>query len=125
MTEKEKLRGAIASAVCNAGNYPDGVAHTVLGRNMAGVVDAVLEAVEATGLLKDLETAREIAKTAPFEVGDIVRELGYDEPTGEIVNITEYPDGKGYRVKLYKEYANIKSIIYFDGEIELIERPGK
>lgn len=125
---KEKLRSAIASAVCNAGNYPKGVRHTVLGADMTNTVDAVLEAVLATGLLKDLETAQELAKKAPFEEGDIVREVGQEETTGEIIQVKHATGGyheTAYLVKLYRPITGFKSITYYADEIELIERPGK
>jgi hypothetical protein len=52
MNYKEKiLEHAIANAITNASNYPEGLAHHVLGTNMSKTVDAVKDAVSGTGLV--------------------------------------------------------------------------
>lgn len=93
-----------------------------LAQALEGRVSVDLSDLET--LLAEVERLQKLVKEVPFKIGDVVREVGDEEPTGEIMNITEYPAGKGYRVKLYKEYANIKSIIYYAEEIELIKRTG-
>lgn len=48
---KEKiLEHAIANVLTNAANYPKGLSHHVLGRNMGGLTQATKEAVVNTGL---------------------------------------------------------------------------
>lgn len=77
-------------------------------------------------LLDEIERLRGLVVTAPFEVGDIVREVGEEELTGEIIQIKHTPDGyfeTAYIVKLYKPTVNFKNISYYHDEIELIERP--
>lgn len=51
MNYKEKvLEHAIANALTNALNFPEGVSHHVLGRDMSKTIGAVKEAVAGTGL---------------------------------------------------------------------------
>jgi hypothetical protein len=55
-------------------------------------------------------------------VGDVVREVGEEEPTGEITHVEEHNDEMCYRVKLYQPTRYSISIVYYEGEIELYER---
>ncbi len=64
-----------------------------------------------------------LSKSVPFKVGDTVRGVGEDEPTGEIIQIKDGRNEKGYVVKLFQKYPHFDTITYYDDEIELIERP--
>lgn len=79
----------------------------------------------AQAVLARLVELEKLAKSVPFEVGDIVREVGEEELTGEIVQIKEGIDENAYIVKLYKPSIHFNSITFYEDEIELIERPGK
>lgn len=51
MNYKEKiLEHAIANVLTNSANFPEGVAHRVLGMDMSKTIGAVKEAVTNTGL---------------------------------------------------------------------------
>lgn len=51
MNYKEKiLEHAIANALTNSANYPEGLSHHVLGANLSKTIGAVKEAVTNTGL---------------------------------------------------------------------------
>lgn len=49
------LRHAVANVLTNAGVYPTGVAHRVLGADMSNVIDRVVEAVMNLGLTEDVD----------------------------------------------------------------------
>lgn len=77
-------------------------------------------------VVERLEKLEPLVKSVPFEEGDIVREVGEEELTGEIIQIKHESGGfyeKAYVVKLYRPSVNYKSITYYEDEIELIERP--
>jgi hypothetical protein len=74
----------------------------------------------ARGLLDYIEELKK--NQATMGVGDIVREVGEEEPTGEITLVEEHDDEMCYRVKLYRPTRYSKDIFYYEGEIELIER---
>lgn len=76
-------------------------------------------------LLDEIERLRGLVKTVPFEEGDIVREVGEEELTGEVIQIKEGPNETAYVVRLYKPPVHFKSITYYQHEIELMERPGQ
>lgn len=71
-----------------------------------------------------VESLEKVVKEVAFKVGDVVREVGESEPTGEVIQVTEGPHEKGYLVKLYNppRTANFKAITYYEDEMELIER---
>jgi hypothetical protein len=75
-------------------------------------------------LLDEIERLKALVKEVPFKVGDVVREVGDDEPTGEIIQIKEGRGEKAYVVKLYNPPPNagFTLITYYEDEIELIER---
>lgn len=73
-------------------------------------------------LLDEIERLRKMIG-APFEIGDVVREVGEEESTGEIIQIKEGPNETAYIVRLYRPSVNFKFITYYHDEIELIERP--
>lgn len=51
MNHKEKiLEHAIANVLTNALNYPEGLSHHVLGRDLSGLIKTTKEAVVNTGL---------------------------------------------------------------------------
>ena len=51
MNYKEKtLEHAIANVLTNALNYPEGLSHHVLGRDLSGLIKTTKEAVTNTGL---------------------------------------------------------------------------
>lgn len=75
--------------------------------------------------IKTLEAkVAKLSKIVDFEIGDVVREVGESEPTGEVIQVTEGPHEKGYLVKLYDppRSGHFKAITYYENEIELIER---
>lgn len=92
-----------------------------------GVPTLVVATVELREALDRLEKLEELVKEVTFKVGDVVREVGDDEPTGEIIQIKEGRDEKAYVVNLYSPppTAGFTSITYYADEIELIERPSK
>lgn len=55
MTNEEKVRAALAGALTNAMNYPDDVAHTVLGTDMSGIIDKAVEAVLMSGAVETMD----------------------------------------------------------------------
>ncbi len=88
----------------------------------AYVTHVALKMEDAAGLLTYIAELEEQVKEIPLGLGDIVREVGQEDPTGEVIQIKDGPNETGYLVKLYDPSACYKSIIYYRDEIELIER---
>jgi hypothetical protein len=88
------------------------------------LTDVEVDRAKLREVLDRLEMLEPVAKTAPFEVGDIVREVGEEELTGEVIQIKEGQHETAYVVRLYKPTVHFKSITFYQNEIELIERPG-
>jgi hypothetical protein len=80
-------------------------------------------AAETLELVEEIRRLQELAKEAPFLLGDVVREVGEEEPTGKIVLIKESRHDTGYVVKLFRPNGFTGNITYYHDEIELIERP--
>lgn len=90
------------------------------------LTDVEVDRAKLRSVVERLEMLEPVAKTAPFEVGDIVREVGEEELTGEVIQIKHESEGyfeTAYLVKLYKPTLHSKSITYYHDEIELMERP--
>ena len=64
----DKLRNAIASVLVNASNYPDGVSHHILGRDMSSLIDKVTEAARAVGYSRPAPSAKVQAVAARVRV---------------------------------------------------------
>jgi len=76
-------------------------------------------------LLDEIARLQKLVKEAPFKLGDVVREVGEEEPTGKIVQIKEGEVfERAYVVHLFDPppTANFTTITYYHDEIELIER---
>lgn len=86
----------------------------------------VLQVRHARGVLEYIaELERSVAslsKEVLPKVGDVIREVGEDDPTGEIIQIKEGPHEEGYLVKLYTPTRFSDSIIYYRDEFEIMER---
>lgn len=91
-----------------------------------GSLRTVVDWAEAN--IERLKALEALVKDVPFKVGDVVREVGEEEPTGEIIKISDVHGEQACLVKLYTEVpryngcASTKSITYYGDEIELIER---
>lgn len=55
MTNEENVRRALARVLTNVLNYPEGLSHHVLGRDMAGVIDKATEAVMESGTVEKVD----------------------------------------------------------------------
>lgn len=117
MIEDEKLKDIREESVRVVGGYGDSWSSGYV-RGRAAIT---LE------LLDEIERLKKLAKTAPFKVGDVVRAVGDEEPTGTIDMIKQTNDeySTGYVVKLFKPNGWMGFITYYEDEIELIERPEK
>lgn len=69
-----------------------------------------------------LKYIAELELEVPLNVGDIVSEIGCNDPDGTIISITEGPNETMYTVKLFKGYARMDTINYYRNEIRLHER---
>lgn len=90
------------------------------------LTDVEVNRAKLRAVVERLEMLEPVVKTAPFEVGDVVREVGEEELTGEVIQIKHESEGyfeTGYLVKLYRPTLYSKSIIYYQNELELMERP--
>jgi hypothetical protein len=90
------------------------------------LTDVEVDREKLRSVVERLEMLEPVAKTAPFEVGDIVRAVGEEEPTGRVIQIKHEAEGyfeTAYLVKLYKPTLHSNSISYYQDEIELMERP--
>jgi hypothetical protein len=56
MKNEDKVRIALGRVLTNVSNYPDGVAHTVLGRRMDGLITAAVKAVMESGAVEQVDT---------------------------------------------------------------------
>lgn len=89
------------------------------------LMDVEVDRAKLREVVDRLEKLEPLMKSVRFEEGDIVREVGQEDPTGEIIQIKEGQHETAYIVKLYKPSVHFKSITYYEDEIELIERPKK
>lgn len=87
------------------------------------LMDVEVDRAKLREVVDRLEKLEPLMKSVRFEEGDIVREVGQEDPTGEIIQIKEGQHETAYIVKLYKPSIHFKSITYYEDEIELIERP--
>lgn len=83
-----------------------------------------MRAKETLELLDEIARLQALVKDGvTFKLGDVVREVGAEDPTGTIIQIKEgeYFE-QAYVVKLYKPFGITKTITYYHDEIELIRR---
>jgi len=94
-----RLRNALANVLKNAMTYPEGVAHTILGRDMSNVIDVAVQAVLNTGLIEKVGTVHERPLVDRVEVIDS-RGRAYSNYNASEVGTSLQDGGKTLKVFL-------------------------
>ena len=94
-----RLRNALANVLTNAMTYPEGVAHTILGRDMSNVIDVSVRAVLNTGLIEKVGTVHERPLVDRVEVIDS-RGRAYSNYNASEVGTSLQDGGKTLKVFL-------------------------
>lgn len=93
------------------------------------VTHIALSVEDAAGLLNHIEELESriafLKPNAVPQLGDVIREVGQEDLTGEIIEIKEGPHELGYLVKLYAPSKFSDSITYYREEFEIMERASK
>jgi len=123
--DAEKLKDIREESVKVVGGYGNNWSSGYV-RNRAAITLELLDEID--GLKSELDRWKGLLKDLPFKEGDVVREVGEEEPTGEVIEVKVVNDEQALKVRLFEPVPRWdgtvrKTITYYEDEIELIERP--